>query len=132
MKKKQVQTIAIVIAVALVGIGFWFTWQRVNPKPEPKLVFKDNITFKVGQKSFEDEGETPDPALPTITVASIIDIQASDYDEASFNKVPCGNEPQDMMFRFVDTGDVGSYEGTVYAAKGNVCKTYTFNYKVEA
>ncbi|WZU02291.1 hypothetical protein MGH68_04575 [Erysipelothrix sp. D19-032] len=59
MKKKQVQTIAIVIAVALVGIGFWFTWQRVNPKPEPKLVFKDNITFKVGQKSFEDEGETP-------------------------------------------------------------------------
>ena len=54
MKKKQVQTIAIVIAVALVGIGFWFTWQRVNPKPEPKLVFKDNITFKVGQKSFEE------------------------------------------------------------------------------
>ena len=135
MKKHKYQPIALIVLLVLVGAGSWFTLHAINEpktKHEPILVFKDDITFKIGQLSFEEEDMPNDPERPTITVESILKPDVSDYDVASFNKVPCGDQPQDMMFRFIDTAEEGSYEGTIYAAKDNVCKTYTFNYRVEA
>lgn len=125
MNKKNIIIIIGVIAVIIAGGAWWMS----SKKSEPVVVFKDNITFQLGQTSFEsDPPETT--ALPPITTDSIIDASKSSYDEVSFNKIGCGNAPMTMEYRFIAADELGDGTGTLYARKGDVCKTFEFPYVV--
>lgn len=115
-------------AVVVVGlIAFWALQNK--EKPEPEIVFKKDITFKIGQTSYESE-DTDTSSDMFITPESIIIEDESKYDQISFNKIGCGNEPMTMEYRFVEATEVGKGSSELYAKLGDVCKTFTFNYTV--
>lgn len=134
MSKKIIVTASILLLLVggLAGVKIYSNENK--KKNEPKITFKDNITFIKDQKSYSDLDENNEVIiddLPIINPSDIIIESESEYDEISFNKVSSKDFPITLEFSFIDTSTVGeNFTSTLHVRLKDNVKEFPFTYSV--